>query len=503
MAYIEPDSIIQLFKGIPLNNKYTDTILFGSYSAQETYFNDRVFKSYPKQYYQRVERGACKVEENAEVLYGINYMRFKNLAYGNRWFYAFVTSVEYINDNVTEIRFEIDDLQTWWFSLTLQKCYVEREHSADDIIGDHILPEPVELDEPVCQGVQTAGLNELDIVMTVVTNDQGHIVGNIIDGIFTPSYRVVKPATGVGAAEMAAEIDTLMNQPSGANAIMSLIMAPHYFADNVNPTPKTLSVQVSKPQTLAGYTPNNKKLLTYPYSYLSVDCINDVQVYKYELFGNEVATFECTGITEGQPSVICAPVDYEINQRTNYTHQLIMGGYPQCAIPIESYRQWLASSGLTNYVTQGAGWASVIGGSIVGSIGAMAAGIGAIAKTGIERFVESERANTARSGVSSNVNGANRTKDFYFKQMCVRREVAEYIDNFFSRYGYACQRIKVPNTNVRKRWTYTKTNGCIVTGDIPAESATKISTIFDRGITFWNIANGNVGDYVLNDNGVI
>ena len=47
-------------------------------------------------------------------------------------------------------------------------------------------------------------------------------------------------------------------------------------------------------------------------------------------------------------------------------------------------------------------------------------------------------------------------------------------------------------------WTYTKTRGCVLVGDAPADDVRAICNIYDSGITFWK--NGNeVGNYSLDN----
>lgn len=148
--YITPNSTIILYKGIPLDNAYNDTIYFASAAAQTAYFdaiaNDRklTFGNYT---YQRVNSDSIKVGVSPDSIYNYNYMRFQNTAYGNKWFYAFITSIDYVNDNTALIHYEIDVIQTWLFDVTLDPCYVEREHTSSDGIGENILPEPLNITE--------------------------------------------------------------------------------------------------------------------------------------------------------------------------------------------------------------------------------------------------------------------------------------------------------------------------------------------------------------------
>src|SRR5699024_3678331 len=54
-----------------------------------------------------------------------NYLTFLNR---NKRFYAFVTTMEYINDGLTHVYFEIDVLQTWLFEMNFKPSYVKRMH---------------------------------------------------------------------------------------------------------------------------------------------------------------------------------------------------------------------------------------------------------------------------------------------------------------------------------------------------------------------------------------
>ena len=83
---------------------------------------------------------------------------------------------------------------------------------------------------------------------------------------------------------------------------------------------------------------------------------------------------------------------------------------------------------------------------------------------------------------------------FTFYTLSIKAENARIIDDYFTRYGYACRKIKQPNRKVRPHWTYTKTIGCTISGELPADDIAKICSIFDNGITYWT--NGSIiGDY--------
>ena len=142
--YIEPNTIIKILKNCPLDTTYDHTIFFDTQENQTAYFNGLVKYTLNNQTYQRVNKNRMRVQYKADDLYDCNYIMFQNTSYGNKWFYAFIKSVEYINNITSEIEYEIDVMQTWFFDYTLGQCFVEREHSATDNIGDNLVPENLE-----------------------------------------------------------------------------------------------------------------------------------------------------------------------------------------------------------------------------------------------------------------------------------------------------------------------------------------------------------------------
>ena len=50
--------------------------------------------------------------------------------------------------------------------------------------------------------------------------------------------------------------------------------------------------------------------------------------------------------------------------------------------------------------------------------------------------------------------------------------------------------------NNRQYYTYVKTSGCNIGGELPADDARQIEDIFDSGIRFWKRL-GDIGNYDL------
>ena len=143
MAYIAPDSDIYVLKGVPLDSDYNHTLYQTSATAQyNTFYAYRKY-TFTDQSYQRAGKGKLRIARLADDLYDCNYLMFRNTAFGNKWFYAFIDKVEYVNNNASELYYTIDDMQSWYFDYELGSCFVEREHTLTDVVGENLVQEDV------------------------------------------------------------------------------------------------------------------------------------------------------------------------------------------------------------------------------------------------------------------------------------------------------------------------------------------------------------------------
>ena len=153
MPYIQPDGLVQFFGDIGLSPNYENTLYFASESAKNTYFSNitRIAQA-TSLTYSRENRGFIRVELPMSTMYDVGYMRFKNSSFENKWFYAFVKKVNYINNITTEVEFELDVMMTWMGVFSLKQCFIERQHTETDNIGEHIEDEKLATGEYVCEG---------------------------------------------------------------------------------------------------------------------------------------------------------------------------------------------------------------------------------------------------------------------------------------------------------------------------------------------------------------
>lgn len=501
--YIVPDTIIRILKNVPLDNTYRNTLYFQNASAQTTYFITKEKYSLNNYSYIRPQN-AIKVAINSENLYDCNYLMFQNKAFGSKWFYAFITSVEYKGNNVAEISYEIDVMQTWHFDYSVNMCFVEREMSSSDAIGDNLVPENLELGSYVYtdQGfVSEFEPNQIVIAATFdedMEDAQGGMYGGVYSGLKFNRFLTWEDANSF------IEYATANVKNSG---IVSIFMYPLSFFPNSSATePITFTKSRTKAyNNIDGYVPKNKKLFTYPYNFLYVtNNEGNAANYPYEFFTDSTCKFDVTGAVSCNPEFSIVPLNYKGSAK-NYNEQMTVGNYPQCAYAIDSYKAYIAQNanriGLANAkaVTQVATGALKLSnsGGISGANEIMS-GVNDI----FTRLASYEDMDAlppqAHGSHSPSVNFVNKIKGFQFYNVHIRNEFARIIDEYFSVYGYATKRVKVPNRNVRPHWNYVKTINSSLTGSVPADDMARLRNIYDNGVTFWN--NGNeVGNYALNN----
>lgn len=160
-------------KNVPLDNTYRNTIYFSTASAQTAYFSTLTKYNNPALTYVNMNE-PIMVGINAENLYDCNYIMFQNASFGTKWFYAFITSVAYENNETSRITMEIDVMQTWFFDYTVNPSFVVREHSLTDAIGDNLVPEDLELGDYIYDtAFRTEQMNDYSTVVACTVDSTG------------------------------------------------------------------------------------------------------------------------------------------------------------------------------------------------------------------------------------------------------------------------------------------------------------------------------------------
>lgn len=140
----------------PLKSDNKNQISFSNRTTQFNYFNSLAIRRFSDFTYQRKDN-IIRVPINAEVLFndGVNYVMYDNKNFSNRWIYAFIEKIEYINDNVSHIHIKTDVFQTWFLDCEIHPSFVVRETVKNDELFRHTLPENLPTGEQITVATTT------------------------------------------------------------------------------------------------------------------------------------------------------------------------------------------------------------------------------------------------------------------------------------------------------------------------------------------------------------
>ena len=104
---------VRVYKNVPLIKGGVEVLFTHGNALGVTALNGFLYKTYTEYYYQREVRNAIQIDDTITNLEGVNYIAWRNQSHGGVWYYAFVDSLAYINDNNTQINYTIDPFPTY------------------------------------------------------------------------------------------------------------------------------------------------------------------------------------------------------------------------------------------------------------------------------------------------------------------------------------------------------------------------------------------------------
>lgn len=532
MSAITPQTEVYLLK-CPLELDNQNQLDFATKSAQETYF-----KSLPKLYldefsYQRKD-SVIRVNYHIDTLLQYTYVMYKNDNYSNKWFYAFITDMEYINDNCTYVTIKTDVWQTWQFDLSWKRCFVSREHTNDDTFGKNLVPESLETGEYICNKEENIRYNDdqgtpadylVFMQVTELPNNWtlpsgcSKMVNNVASGCYYIGLDY--DATGLKAVSKILE---WYDSNDKAGAVLAMFIAPELITPvtEQNKTLGGLTFVVSYPQTseaptlmadgtfsmsqnLNGYSPKNKKTLAYPYNYLLISNNNgETYEYRFEEFYNlndstrkQIGTpsFTVLGALTQGCQVKMFPENYMKGTGTTscWDYGINGGKYPILSWTSDYYLNWEAENGRYLATQTGLNVVSSIASAAMNPLNLVTGGLAAlnvfstINQAMHQQEVAAMQPDQAKGNTASgDLNFAFSKDQFTLRQMTIREDFARKIDDYFSAYGYQTNAYKIPNRTGRQNWNFVQTSGCNITADIPQKDLEEIKGMFNAGITIWH-----------------
>ena len=523
-------------------------VTYASQAARQTSVDAYMDVVRTGQQFVRPTSGAFRIDAAYSEVENCNYGYFQNGS--GRVYYFDILYCEYDNDLVSIVHFDIDVLATYFDSWQRTEQFVLREHTNDDTVGANLQPEPVgtgtltvdwqtrTASSPGTAFKSSYSFDLLEPCVFIFSGDQfdgNKVYAGVLDGTVEGSCVWAAPLNmdESGEYNTGAFTDWLwsMNRNNKAEAIVAMTMYPLAL---VTVTPYTvtplfgdsgeqfvtrrLSFSVhEKPTTVDGYTPRNKKLLTYPYSFFR--CTNykgQYRDYQYEFINDMDNIGPLPFFLKGSPDpagdLWCCPGNYNGCSNENPEFAVTLGGIPQISWPFNSYENWLAGNAgslVMNLVSAATMFIPGVGAIRTAGVASKLAGAvstatrSAVTRAG-SRSLFDPAVKAAGASVASDLTGyagmtrlagqamlgsggaqlGNTVATLYdqsnvpdavrgqttgaatlgygcygisFLGLSVRREFAESIDAYFDMYGYATNQVKVPNETGRANVNFVQT----------------------------------------------
>lgn len=540
------NSIVMICKNIKLDKNYQNVLTYTEEQMRELCYNNRVNMANNFSFVLEQENSIIVPFSYVDSL-TCNYMAFQNPRYSNKWFFAFIDSVEYNSDKSTKINFTVDLFSTWFDYWSPKSCFVVREHTMDDTVGSNTIPEGLETGDFIAKSMTPLFINAADTYTIVAISEFIPKFASTINpyySVYTGLYSGLKYIIFDDFTSVSNFIRAY-NEEGKTDAIYSVFVLPRAlfptltrYQTTYNPLslPITLYIandsddyidlyttpDITIPNNIDGYVPKNNKLFIGDYNYLMVsNNVGQNYTYKFEDFINNTAKFKTVGAITMGGSIKTIPLNYkkfaddEAESLYSWQYGITAPKYPTCSWITDPYTNWLTQNsinvlGLEINKDQQSGLGLL--GVALGA-GLMATGVGGMLGAGLiaggaSGMFNNMQNNYQHDKVPLQAEGSTSSGDVTYSaghmyipcfNMTIKQEYARSIDDYFTRFGYKTNRLKVPNQTGRRYFNYVE----IAKGEIigypnnkgcPADALEQINNMYRSGITLWH-DHSRIGNY--------
>lgn len=541
MASTQYTASITLYKGVPFDNTYQHTLIPKSVAVKKIWLDDNYGSGKVEQtqlMFIKIDtttnKGIVRLNVSSNDARKYNYC-YINDGKGNTYF-CFILGCRYINDGPSdnsilyEYDLEIDIMMSYLTNTSqLKQAPIDRHHGVSSTFRNYRIAEPLPLGEYASVETIKGFDNTWDcyggIMFIPDIKDDGYLFEEG-KSIYMDNMFGVPTGARIAYFDLSRIRETqnaLKDFIKNPQQIISIFTVPKFLLKS-NPgvylesgsnsdyqiASTEWTVYDSLPETIGGsYIPRNKKLLRYPYSFGRL--YNDVGNYtdiRFENWAHNEGYKVCLqGCPIPEVSVKAFPKDYngfggaDTNidgniYRLNPEATVEISNYPLGSAATDSYSAYIANNGKSIGFNVGVSAAKFLSGDVSGAKDLM--------NTFLNLQYMKDRQDDKVVGNISNGNDTNmhKQKRFLFRRITIKADMAEYIDSYFTRYGYAqAGLVTTPSLMLAKYFTYVKTlDNCFVPGTSGANNnqTKQINQIFMSGCTFWNdgtITSSNIFAY--------
>lgn len=480
-----------------------------------------------------------------------NYMAFRNQDYSNKWFFAFIDDVEYVSDGTCRIRYTVDEFATWFDYWNPEVCLVLREHVNSDAIGEHTYPENLEHGPYIANWYEEYGNFDVENCKVIVgttwlpsntpnlpDKETGQFYGGNFSGLYymAMGYNSAKkfinaldglgrgdaivtvfmvPASLCTGIEYTATIDSKVNDGMGGTTNVTYEISWILIPNNYGGVIIDSDISIPLNTNLNTYIPKNNKLFCYPYNYLLVtNNAGSNAEFHYEDFINNSPLFNIIGTISPGCSIKMYPENYKklpdsIFNHPGFNDGIVAAKFPICSWQNDSFVNWMTQQAVNTKMNQ-IGAIAKIGTALLSGEGGSDSLYGGLFKQQANYLSERYQHALVSPQSMGSINGADVTfamneQNFGVYKMSIKREYARKLDEYFTKFGYQVNEVKLPNQTGRQYWNFVQIGPYENIGyptnpnmSVPSGSMEKINNIYRAGTTIWH-DHAHIGNYSLDN----
>lgn len=544
-----PSTRLELYGDIPFDRSYNNVIRFTNRSDQMEYFKAHLtgyttgsfedgaeilgqsgtilFANYLNpngSITERNPRMTVKVNAVAEQLWKCNYIGWTNnpdtqnlnpqqydydSTCPEQWYYAFVTNIYHIANNVSVIEFELDYWQTYHLRITPLQCFVERESPESDEPFENLEPEEIEPSIYKISSNTTYTPSTMSIPCVVIegvpTEDQGvgdnsGFYGFVYNGANIYTYPLISDWQSVETS-IKEFINSFQNSGGTINRIYMCYGVPEKTTNTPANDPTVFDTGIQKTVTaLDGYKFRNNKLNNYPYRRITLLLPDKTKITVLpQLVNSQTVQILVSTILGNPPTIIASPANYDsVKERFALPYIMSFSQTTECSFTTDIYRQYLSqninnitASTLLNVLSVGLSAGSTINRIGIPDATSLSNSVSDVVSPSIKAFGGSMPDKLSGRTTNSLLIPLQQNGITVLYETPTSDE-AKQIDNYFQMYGYSCGKVKVPNLT-HGLWSYVKCSEFeFVPNGISFNGMQAIKNMFEKGIRVWNYTGGGI-----------
>lgn len=542
-----PSTRLELYANIPFDRNYHNVIRFTSRDQQLGYFESHLtgyatgsfedgakilgqtgtilFANYLNpngEITPHNTRMTVKVNAVAEQLYLCNYIGWTNNPDTSnlnpdqwdydehcpeQWYFAFVTNIYHIANNVSVIEFELDYWQTYHLRITPLQCFVERESPESDEPFENLEPEELEPSIYKISSNTTYTPSTMStpcvVIEGVPTEDQGigdnsGFYGFVYNGANIYTYPIISNWQSIETS-IKEFINSFQNSGGTINRIYMCYGVPEKTTNMPANEPTVFDTGIQKTvTTLDGYKFRNNKLNNYPYRRITLLLPDKTKITVLpQLVNSQSVQILVSTIMGNPPTIIVSPANYDsVKEHFAFPYIMSFSQTTECSFTTDIYRQYLSqninnitASTLLNVLSVGLSAGSTLNRIGIPDATSLSNSVSDVVSPSIKAFGGSMPDKLSGRTTNSLLIPLQQNGVTVLYETPTSDE-AKQIDDYFQMYGYSCGKVKVPNLT-HGLWSYVKCSEFeFVPDGISYNGMQAIKAMFEKGVRVWNYTGG-------------